>query len=89
MEELKDKNVHILGAFQLAGFPHVIGTMWRVEDATAAQISSLFYNIVLKNGELRPSESAIALHKAVRQVRSDQGGKLNPFFWAAFVHAGP
>ena len=38
--QLADETIHITGAFQLAGFPHVIGTLWPVDDLAARRIAT-------------------------------------------------
>lgn len=44
--ELLDETIHIASAFQLTGFPHVIGTIWEVRDNAAVEVSRQFYEIV-------------------------------------------
>ena len=41
--ELIDEAIHLTTAFQLAGFPHVIGTLWEINDAIAVTIADTFY----------------------------------------------
>ncbi|MER7181270.1 CHAT domain-containing protein [Streptomyces hyaluromycini] len=33
---LFDETIHLTSAFQLAGFPHVVGTLWTLVDSIAA-----------------------------------------------------
>jgi CHAT domain-containing protein len=40
---LADEAAHITGAFQLAGYQHVIGTLWPVGDRLAAKLAQDFY----------------------------------------------
>jgi CHAT domain-containing protein len=40
---LVDEALHITSAFQVAGFPQVVGTLWPVIDAAAAAIVGDFY----------------------------------------------
>ncbi|KAB5581174.1 CHAT domain-containing protein [Coniochaeta sp. 2T2.1] len=35
--------VHLTTGFQLAGFPHVVGTLWQADDDAAVDIAELFY----------------------------------------------
>jgi len=37
--ELIDKVIHLTSAFQLAGYPHVIGTFWEIDDKLAADMA--------------------------------------------------
>ena len=40
---LIDEAIHLTTAFQLAGFPHVIGTLWEINDELAVTIADAFY----------------------------------------------
>ena len=42
-ETLLDEGIHIASAFQLAGFPHVIGTLWEASDLKAREVATEFY----------------------------------------------
>lgn len=42
--KLADESIHLASAFQLMGFPHVIGTMWRVDDKATGEVAREFYN---------------------------------------------
>ncbi|MEV6717654.1 CHAT domain-containing protein [Lentzea sp. NPDC051208] len=77
--ELTDESLHITGAFHMAGFRHVIGTLWPVGDRTAQLVASHYYDALAET-----SSPAIALHTAVRKVR----GSRTPAQWAPFVHVG-
>jgi tetratricopeptide (TPR) repeat protein len=81
-EKLADEAIHIASAFQLAGYRHVIATLWPVLDSTAARVAEDFYERH-RNGN-GPAE---ALHEVVRGVRAAQ--PLLPSTWAAHVHSGP
>lgn len=39
-----DEAIHLASAFQLAGFPHVIGTLWEINDNAAVEIARYFYS---------------------------------------------
>nr|WP_238357271.1 CHAT domain-containing protein [Kribbella italica] len=78
--DLTDEALHITGAFQMAGFRHVIGTLWAVGDATARTVADQFYAAV------RTEDPAVALHTAVQAVRTAY--PTRPAVWAPFVHAG-
>lgn len=41
--ELADEAIHITGAFLLAGYRHVVGTLWPVVDRVCTQIAGTFY----------------------------------------------
>lgn len=64
---------HRPAAFQLAGYPEIIATLWPVSDTTAVRIASEFYAYPTSNGrqstDLRGC--AAALHHAVRFLRDE------------------
>ncbi|MER7948909.1 CHAT domain-containing protein [Streptomyces sp. NPDC096079] len=92
---LRDEAVHLASAFQLVGFPHVIGSLWDIDDRTAATLADAFYT-ALRTGSEPPDtdRAAWALHQAVRGIRdgTDLPGPYdrsrNPYLWAAYLHAG-
>jgi hypothetical protein len=88
-EKLADEVLHLGSGFQLAGFPHVIGTLWEVNDKEAAEVASEFYVKIKGNGEIYLEEGVVAraLHHSVMKQRD----KLldDPLAWAAQVHFGP
>jgi CHAT domain-containing protein len=82
--------VHITGAFQLAGFQHVVGTLWRVGDLSAVRLARDFYAALAVPGSLGTvdvSRAAVALHHATRRLRDRYPG--SPATWAAHIHTGP
>lgn len=64
-DHAQDEALHTIGAFQLAGFRHVIGTLWEVDDEMCADIAVEIYKRMSSQGlsDLSVSE---ALHHAVR-----------------------
>ncbi|MFF7174775.1 CHAT domain-containing tetratricopeptide repeat protein [Streptomyces pseudovenezuelae] len=91
---LLDAAIHLTSAFQLAGFPHVIGTLWEIDDGIAVTIADLFYAALQTGSGLDPDRAAHALHRAVRRVRDGHGlpapfdRRRAPLLWAAYLHAG-
>ncbi|KAF7547170.1 hypothetical protein G7Z17_g7916 [Cylindrodendrum hubeiense] len=65
-----DENIHLTNAFQLTGFRHVIGTLWKVQDEICVSMARLTYEFLHKNGISDENVSG-ALHHATRQVRDD------------------
>jgi tetratricopeptide (TPR) repeat protein len=86
--DLADEAIHLTSAFQLAGYPHVIGTLWTISDAIAVDIAESFYSGLQQEEKLDISRSAAALHHAVRSVRDRDGHSAVPSLWAAFTHTG-
>jgi CHAT domain-containing protein len=91
-KRLADESIHITSAFQVAGYPHVIGTLWPVHDAVARRMVRSLYRR-LREGHpadlpgLDAGRSAVALHHAVRECRA--AFPRTPSLWAAHVHSGP
>lgn len=85
---LANESVHLTGAFHLAGYPHVIGTLWPVSDSTAQEIAHHFYNHLTHNSTTTPdtSQAAHALHRATRHLREKY--PRTPTLWAAHTHTG-
>ena len=66
--------------FLYAGAPAVIGSLWRVDDASTAELFSDFYARLKKGkGKLEAfTEARQALRKKYRE----------PYFWAPFIYLG-
>jgi hypothetical protein len=84
---LLDESIHLASAFQLAGFPNVIGTLWEIDDNLAVQIAVDFYAAITRSdGTVSAASSAHALHSVIRGLRDQLPGA--PYFWASYIHAG-
>ena len=88
--DLSDEVVHLARAFQLAGFPSVVGTMWQAYDDCAVKISEHFYKYISSkvgdgkelNGEL----FARGLHHALGEYRKLDAWQSAK--WASWIHLG-
>lgn len=80
---LADESVHLGSAFQLAGYRHVIATLWTIRDDVGAELADNFYAHLLDE----QSDPAAALHHACCQVRKKLGNF--PALWASHLHIGP
>ncbi|WXC53834.1 hypothetical protein QX201_013477 [Fusarium graminearum] len=67
-EDLTDEGIHLITAFQLLGFRHVIGTLWAVMDSLCVHFARLFYEHLRDHGT---TDRAVAeeLHHAARKLR--------------------
>lgn len=83
-----DEALHITGALQLAGHPHVVGTLWPVADRPAHQLAVDFYHRLTNGGTTPPdpTASAEALRHATRRLRERY--PVTPTLWAAHTHSG-
>ncbi|MFS0694450.1 CHAT domain-containing protein [Streptomyces nitrosporeus] len=85
---LADEAVHMVSALQIAGFPHVVGALWHVDDTIGAAVARSVYEALgTAGGGLDAGRTAEALHTAVRGLRDTY--PLTPGLWACQVHAGP
>lgn len=83
-----DEAITLAAATQLAGFRHVIATLWNLIDMAAPQVAEDVYD-TLSDAAVSVEAvagSARALHGAVRELR-DAGDPVA--LWAPFIHLGP
>ncbi|RSL71736.1 hypothetical protein CEP53_001343 [Fusarium sp. AF-6] len=67
--KFRDESVHLIGAYQLAGFRHVIGTLWAVDDNGSVEIAEATYKNMLE--DMTDESVSRSLHKAARSLRDD------------------
>jgi CHAT domain-containing protein len=79
--DLADEAIGLASAFQVAGFRHVIATLWPVRDDRAAGFSRAIYGRIANGGP-----PALAVHQAVREIRAVN--PADPQAWASHVHFG-
>lgn len=87
--DLPDEAITVAAAMQLAGFRHVIATMWAIADVTAPHVADDFYQMVTRDSQGAGDAelpAAQALHAAVSRLRS---AGHHPARWAPYIHAGP
>jgi len=68
-EQYLDEGVHLIGAFQLAGFRHVIGTLWEVNDKLCVTMAKMTYESI-RDGAMSDRSVREGLHHASRELRS-------------------
>ncbi|HZB28975.1 MAG TPA: CHAT domain-containing protein [Streptosporangiaceae bacterium] len=78
---LADEVIHLASAFQLAGYRHVIGTLWPIGDQHAVDFAELVYPAIAAGGDI-----ATAVHTATRTLRDRHPD--DPLVWASHVHVG-
>ncbi|MET9087864.1 CHAT domain-containing protein [Streptomyces sp. NPDC004237] len=84
---LPDETITLTAALHYTGYRQVIGTLWSVYDAIAADVAEAVYRDLTSTGLFEPARSARALHTAVRALRDDR--HLPPGVWTPFTHTGP
>jgi hypothetical protein len=82
--QLADEAIHLAAAFQLAGYRHVIATLWPIGDRPAVRIATDIYPTLVANDTA--DTAAEALHAATRRLRAIQLDR--PSTWAAHLHNG-
>jgi CHAT domain-containing protein len=83
---LMDEAITLAAALQYAGYRHVVATSWSVYDAAAADVAERVYQRLAGNGLLRPEDTAVALHAAIRPLRDLHPDR--PSVWMPFTHLG-
>lgn len=76
-ERLMNESSHLNSTFLLAGFRHIVGTLWEVSDSQSQRLASLFYSNLkcnMKNG--KRYKVALALNVATRELRNTLMGRL-------------
>ena len=64
-----DEGLHLISGCQLAGFRHVIGTLWEVNDKMCVEMALETYDWIRQKGITDASVSE-ALHNASRELRA-------------------
>jgi len=84
--ELLDEPIHLAAACQLAGYRHVVATLWPIGDADTAELTKNFYT-TLPTAQTALTGPAVALHSATRALRDRNPDA--PSRWAPYTHIGP
>jgi len=66
---LVDENIHLISSFRLAGFRHVIGSLWEVKDEYCVDVAKVFYETLLDEG-ITDDAVCLGLHRATKALRS-------------------
>ncbi len=85
-----DEVIGLGRGFLYSGAASLLPTLWKVDDASSAELMKLFYRLLLTPdaANSRPGKAralAAAQRRFLAQVRvSDQPYLVHPYFWAAF-----
>jgi len=78
-----DEFVGLTRAFLGAGGRNVLASLWAVNDESTRDLMIRFYRLLLTN------DGAAALAVAQQELRRSDPRYRHPYYWAAFVMAGP
>lgn len=84
-----DESIHIASGFQLAGFSHVLATLWESQDDACRQVAVEFYRLLFNGQHTEDAQHravSTAFHHAVKKIRDDN--LQQPLLWASFIHTG-
>ncbi|TDC63559.1 CHAT domain-containing protein [Actinomadura sp. GC306] len=80
-----EESINLASAFHLAGFRHVIASLWPLADGIAVEAARAFYQALPSNPTA--SNAALALNQATRELRANYHDR--PELWAPLIHSGP
>lgn len=66
---LADEGIHLISSLQLAGFRHVVGTLWEVSDQHCVDMARVFYETLRDKG-MTDEAVCQGLHRATRTLRN-------------------
>ena len=78
---LADEATHIVSSFHIAGFSHVIGTLWKSEDHACHKMAVDFYSMLTKTDDV-----AVSYRTAIMGLMKEKPSQ--PMYWAPFIHFG-
>lgn len=85
--ESSEDAIRVASGFQLAGFPHVVGSLWPAGDSECLELANRFYTLLFRENKVgRVENVAHVLQEAVLGLRESR--RETPLQWAQFVHYG-
>ncbi|RAH48713.1 CHAT domain-containing protein [Aspergillus brunneoviolaceus CBS 621.78] len=89
-EKLRDEGIHVTTGFLIAGFPHVIGSLWPANDQVCVYMAAFFYEALIRRLAttlVDPNRAvAEAVHDATLRIRRQYYD--SPMSWALYTHNG-
>jgi CHAT domain-containing protein len=83
-DRLPDEAIHLASALQLAGYRHVVATLWPIGDRIAVSFAENFYTAAgLDHGA---DDVAAAVHSVTMRLR--RRWRRHPSVWASHIHTG-
>jgi len=80
-QKLLDEGTHIVSSFHIAGFVHVIGTLWPSQDQACQEMAANFYSMLSQRDNV-----AVSYRTAIMRLMKQK--PLQPLYWAPFIHFG-
>lgn len=74
---LLDEGLHLVGACQLVGFQHVVGSLWEVPDEHCVQMARVVYRTIVEEG-MSDHSVAIGLQRGLKLLRDGRDGERPP-----------
>lgn len=74
IRDLGDEHVHLISACQLAGFRHVVGSLWEVSDSHCVDVARIVYETLWQEG-ISDESVARGIHRATRTIRNRELGQ--------------
>lgn len=84
--QFADESLHIASGFQLAGFSHVLASMWSAESKVCVDVSTEFYRSLFDGRGAGHRKVRTAFHEAVKKAQEKH--RRSPLKWAPFIHMG-
>ena len=84
---IPDESLSLAGGFLFAGYRAAVATMWSINDQDGADIAKSFYNYLLKQDCPSTIGAALALHRAVRDLR-EANPTMEHIRWIPFMYLG-
>ncbi|KAL6229101.1 CHAT domain-containing protein [Aspergillus navahoensis] len=83
-----DEGIHLASAFQVAGFSHIIGSLWSANDEACVFAARFYYESLTSRSMSSDPDRTVAeaWREAVLRLRSVP--KIRSRDWAAFIHLG-
>ncbi|KAM0380172.1 hypothetical protein ACHAO7_012024 [Fusarium culmorum] len=75
-ERFSDEGIHLISACQLAGFRHVVGTLWEVNDKSCVEMARVLYERLRVDG-ITDESVGRGLHAAARHLRNEWSRELS------------
>lgn len=89
---IPDEAITLATTLQIAGYQHVVATLWQISGLTATDVAQRVYDQIITEQDgvthIDAARAAAALRAAVRTIR-DESPELPALYWASFIHTGP